>query len=186
MLSPRWPGASACAHAPGWACCRPSPLVWLVLTRVGAPDLLGSALMLLAGVGWLGRLLAAWSALDNRYAGTTAGNFVCTTAVALIVGGRRTLHAERSIPARCPPGSVERKTGLDAIGLLSRSPRFPARWPRAWAMQICGTARCRAWNSQHDADPGPPLPASRFPLAESVSCRADRRGSSRAVGGSAV
>lgn len=60
-------------------------VVWLVSPGVGAPDLLGSALMLLAGIGWGGYSLLGRRSTDAL--GTTAGNFVYATAVALVVGG---------------------------------------------------------------------------------------------------
>lgn len=64
-------------------CAAGSGVVWLVSPGIGAPDLLGSALMLLAGVGW-----GTYSLLGRRSTdalGTTAGNFAYAAALALLL-----------------------------------------------------------------------------------------------------
>lgn len=71
-------------------------VIWLVSPGIGAPDFWGSALMLLAGVGW-----GTYSLLGRRSTdalGTTAGNFAYAAGLALLLGAALSLLSSQLPP----------------------------------------------------------------------------------------
>ena len=91
-------------------------VIWLVSPGVGAPDFWGSALMLLAGVGW-----GSYSLLGRRSTdalGTTAGNFAYASALALPLAALLGLLSGLSPPLSASLGLPAGKPTSTPTGLV--------------------------------------------------------------------